>query len=38
MRGPNQLNKLREDVEVTVEDLLRVPEVCSLTGHLSYNP
>lgn len=25
MKGPNQLDRLREDVEVTAEDLLRVP-------------
>ena len=28
MPGPNQLSKLREDVEVTADDLLRVPVVC----------
>ena len=27
MPGPNQLSKLRQDVEVTADDLLRVPEV-----------
>jgi malate synthase len=26
MKGPNQLDRLREDVHVTAEDLLRVPE------------
>ena len=38
MPGPNQLSKLRQDVEVTADDLLRVPEVCSrlsLTGRQS---
>ena len=29
MPGPNQLSKLRQDVEVTADDLLRVPEVRS---------
>jgi hypothetical protein len=28
MPGSNQLSKLRQDVEVTADDLLRVPEVC----------
>ncbi len=38
MPGPNQLSKLRQDVEVTADDLLRVPEArpasryCSVTS------